>query len=191
MPNKRRRLGHHEPRVSETIRSTLVIALGVLGAVLVVASVGALAIEWNRSAEVRRCLSIDRFHVRPATPALPSDATREPSAWGSITFDTQQGFARWSLKEVYTISSERLRPTGFEIRGPFTPDSPETAPVAVQLGPGERHAVHEYRLAGQAHIELPLLHAIQNDPASYYFALFAGTGAQRREVGRSVLTALC
>jgi len=176
---------------ADTVRTALKLAGLVFGVILLVCTLGALVIEWNRSSEVRRCLSIDRFNIRPKHPVLPSNTQHEPTAWGYFTLDKQQGFVRWSLKESYSGASSLFTPIGFEIRGPINVSSPDTAPVFIQLGEGDRHPFLDYRVSGSAYVDLAQVHALNSDPASYYFSLFVGVGSERREMGRSSLSAIC
>ena len=186
-PAKRRTVAKYLQRSDNTAWQIVRILLWITGISLGIFAAITLVCLVNASSEVRRCLNITRFNVQPATPALPPDAEHEPSAFGYIFFDTQQRFVRWRIADDYTSAGVAV--TDIDLHGPLTPESPDVAPVVLDLRATRTPATHYFR--GNVTIDSRLLFEIQNDPGAYYFALYTGVGAQRREIGRDLLNKLC
>ena len=141
----------------------------------------------NRSDEVRHCVYMDRFQVRPGEAPLPPDTNHEPSAFGYFFIDKQQRFVRWRIADDYTSAGVPI--TDFNLHGPLTPDSADVAPVALDLKATRTPATHYF--VGNSTIDTRLILDIQNDPSAYYLALVTGTGTEAREIGRDYLNKLC
>lgn len=184
---KRRLVAKYSQRADNTAWAIVRVLLWTTGISLGIFAAITLVRLVNASSEVRRCLDITRFKVQPVTPALPQPNEHEPSAFGYIFFDTQQRFVRWRIADDYTSAGVPV--TDLDLHGPLTPQSPDVAPVALDLKATRTSATHYFR--GNATIDARLLFDVQNDPASYYLALYTGVGAQRREIGRDFLNKLC
>lgn len=164
-------------RVLRTILWTTVIAVGVFGSVILVRLL-------NSEADVKRCVNIRRFDVRPDVPDLP-DGASEPVAFGYFYTNTQQRFVRWRIADAYNPNGVEV--TGFSLNGPLSPQEPDVAPVALELSAG----VNRGYFVGNSTIDARLLIQVQNDPSSFYLAFYGGLNTERTEIGRDYLNKLC
>lgn len=184
---RRRTVANSSSRGDDAAWQIIRILFWVTGLSLAALAAVTLVRLANASSEVRRCVHIDRFQVRPNTPALPPDAEHEPSAFGYFYLDKQQRFVRWRIADDYTSSGIDI--TDLDLHGPLTPESPEVAPVALDLKATRTAATHYF--VGNETITPRLVLDIENDPSAYYLALYTGVGTARREIGRDALNKLC
>jgi|SRR6056297_2337166 len=167
-------------RVLQIALQVTVVALGIFLVITILRLV-------NASDETRRCLDIRRFNVKPTSPLLAQSLRHEPSAFGYLYINSKQRFVRWRLADDYTSSG--LPITDINLHGPLTPESPDVAPVALDLKPTRIDSTQYF--VGNATASTRLLVDIDNDPSSYYMAFYTGVNTARREIGRDSLNKIC
>lgn len=134
----------------------------------------------------RTCVEMNRHKVQPFTPAVDSapGGKMEPFAFGSLTFDAQNGEVSWKISDSLGIEAHDLA-----IHGPLSNNESYVAPVFISLGL-QRNGM--LQLAGATSVQIAKIREIQENPKAYYIAarerLVSG---KVREIARDTLDKKC